>query len=302
MLHAKPMSKLSQADLVHQATYEHTKHGLGAPPALTDIAVNLADAAFKGHVTEVCSRARDAGVKTIIVSGTSVQSSRLSQQLVEEHSPTFDLYFTAGVHPHTAKTCNKDTLPVLEQLAEHPRCVAIGECGLDYNRNFSPRDVQLEWFSSQVALACRLRKTLFLHERDAAPHLIEVLRQHTLQAPVVVHCFTGSREALESYLELGCYIGITGWVCDDRAERGGPELAALLPLIPQDRLVIETDAPYLTPRTIRPSKRRPHCNEPALLPWVLATVAESLGLSLEEVAQMTRANAARLFQLEQSQS
>lgn len=180
LLHAKPMSKLSQADLVHQATYEHTKHGLGAPPALTDIAVNLADAAFKvrdlpprllpdrrssppdkghylsqGHVTEVCSRARDAGVKTIIVSGTSVQSSRLSQQLVEEHSPTFDLYFTAGVHPHTAKVvclhCRDRPLkaPLLQLLVTRSLRMAVW---LLCSRH-ATRTHCLSWSSSLSTLA-----------------------------------------------------------------------------------------------------------------------------------------------------
>jgi TatD DNase family protein len=186
-----------------------------------------------------------------------------------------------------AQHCDDDTLPLLRRLAAHPRCVAVGECGLDFNRNFSPPDAQERWFQAQVALAQELCMPLFLHCRDAGPRFLDLLRwapaprarrlppvctlrfrprlQRSLFPPFwppcraahpaggasgVLHCFTGSSEELQAALALGLHVGVTGWVCDERPERGGGALGDLLPLIPDDRLLLETDAPYLTPRTI----------------------------------------------------
>lgn len=149
------------------------------------------------------------------------------------------------------QNCDDGTIAALQRLAAHPRCVAIGECGLDFNRNFSPPDVQETWFVRQIELAEALGKPLFMHCRDAGPRFAALLKAHRRSVPGVLHCFTGNEDELKQALDLGLFIGITGWVCDDRPERGGAELAALLPLIPDDRLLIETDAPYLTPRCIK---------------------------------------------------
>jgi TatD DNase family protein len=218
-----------------------------------------------------------------------------------------------------------------------------GECGLDFNRNFSPPDVQIAWFERQVALAMELRKPLFMHCRDAGAKFAEVLRAAAdararggggggggsgaagaangsgaadgssaanggvsssgaveLGVPGVLHCFTGSGSELAECLDLGLHIGITGWVCDDRPERGGAELAALLPTIPPGRLMIETDAPYLVPRSIKPSKARPHRNEPCLLPHVLSAVAAARGEGEAEVAARATRAAGAFFQLPSS--
>lgn len=217
-----------------------------------------------------------------------------------------------------------------------PLAPSPGECGLDFNRNFSPPDVQIAWFQQQVALAVELNKPLFMHCRDAGAKFAEILsaagssssssassgggsgasngdaaaaaaageglprqRQQQQQLPVsgVLHCFTGNGDELRDCLDLGLHIGITGWVCDDRPERGGAELAALLSTIPRDRLMIETDAPYLVPRTIKPSKARPHRNEPSLLPHVLAQVAAALGEGEGEVGMRTSKVAVEFFGL-----
>ncbi len=191
-------------------------------------------------------------------------------------------------------------VPACSSFCPTPSCSgSSGECGLDFNRNFSPPDVQERWFDAQVALATRLRKPLFMHCRDAGAKFASILGAHGDRggAPGVLHCFTGNGHELKECLELGLCIGITGWVCDDRPERGGAELAALLPSIPADRLMIETDAPYLAPRSIKPAKARPHRCEPALLPHVLAKVADALGQSEEEVAARTTAVAKRVFGL-----
>src|SRR5262249_4358658 len=146
------------------------------------------------------------------------------------------------------------------------RVRAVGECGLDFNRDFSPRPVQERWFAAQLALAAALDKPVFLHERDAHARFVAILKE---APPVrgVVHCFTGTRAELDVYLEMGLHIGITGWICD---ERRGAGLAALVRHVPLDRLLVETDAPFLVPRDLRP---RPAHNEPAFLPHIAQTVA-----------------------------
>ncbi|KAG2443084.1 hypothetical protein HYH02_009498 [Chlamydomonas schloesseri] len=286
-----------QGDLVQAQMF-------AAPVPVVDIGVNLVDHSFQSDLPKVLGRAAAANVRALLVTGTCLRTAKAAANLVDAHAaaagtPTQPLlYFTAGVHPHNAKQCTPDTLTELRRLAAHPRCVAIGECGLDFNRNFSPPDVQEEWFEQQVVLAKELRKPLFLHCRDAGERFAEILRRHTpLPAPAVVHCFTGSADELRAFLAMDMYIGITGWICDDRPERGGAELAALLPSIPRHRLMIETDAPYLVPRTIKPSKARPGRNEPALLPHVLQAAAAALGVSPEELGLSSTEVACRVFGL-----
>jgi TatD DNase family protein len=171
---------------------------------------------------------------------------------------------------------------------------AIGECGLDYNRDFSPREVQRQWFEAQVELAAELGMPLFVHERDALDDTVAVLEPHFAKVPgAVIHCFTGNEESLDRYLELGMHIGITGWICD---ERRGLHLREIVSRIPLDKLMLETDAPYLIPRSMRP-KAKSGRNEPSYLTWVLAAVAEAYGLSEQEVAEQTTKTAERFFDL-----
>ena len=182
----------------------------------------------------------------------------------------------------------------MRALAAHPEVVALGECGLDFNRNYSPHPDQEKWFVAQLELACELGKPLFIHSRDAHPQLAAILRGCRNRLPrAVVHCFTGEADELRAYMELGLYIGITGWICD---ERRGRHLHALAREIPAGRLLLETDAPYLTPRDLRP---QPHArrNEPAFLPHIAATVARAVGKPLEQLAHETAANARTFFGL-----
>ncbi|PNH12113.1 Tat-linked quality control protein TatD, partial [Tetrabaena socialis] len=244
----------------------------------------------------VLRRAREANVRSLIVTGTSIATSEAAARLCDAHAHAYPLFFTAGVHPHNAKQCTAPTLGQLRELAAHPRCVAMGECGLDFNRNFSPPGVQEKWFEEQILLARELRLPLFMHCRDASDRFAEILSRHLpLPAPAVVHCFTGSRQDLDRFLGLGLYIGITGWICDDRPERGGAELASLLASIPRERLMLETDAPYLVPRSIKPSKARPGRNEPALLPHVLVAAAAAIGVTPEELGRSSTEVACRVF-------
>jgi len=253
---------------------------------MIDIGANLTHASFKEDLGEVVARARAAGVSTLIVTGTTVEESREAAQIAER----FDLHSTAGIHPHHAKDFgNSDEL---KSIAAHPRVVAIGECGLDFNRNYSPHLAQEECFAAQLQLGMDLQKPLFLHSRDAHPRFSEIISSFKPQK-AVAHCFTGEREELRAYLELGLYIGITGWICD---ERRGRHLLELVREIPRDRLLLETDSPYLTPRDLRPQPRARR-NEPAFLPHILATVARALGRPAEEVAAETTRNARALFGL-----
>ena len=255
---------------------------------LVDIGANLTHPAFRDDLDATLARARDAGVTRIIATGTTVQESQAAAGLAASHPNT--LFATAGVHPHHARECTPDTIPALKALAKDPRVVAIGECGLDFNRNYSPHPDQEKWFVSQLQLAKDIGKPLFLHSRDAHPRFAQILKAHEISRGVA-HCFTGERDELKAYLDLGLYIGITGWICD---ERRGKHLVELVREIPRDRLLLETDAPYLTPRDLKPQPKARR-NEPAFLPHILAAVARALGRPAEEVAARTAANAADLF-------
>ena len=259
---------------------------------LVDIGANLTHPAFRGDLGEVLARARAAGVEKILVTGTSVLESGKALELSQNHPET--IHATAGVHPHHARDCDAGTIPALRELAKHPRVVAIGECGLDFNRNYSPHPDQEKWFFAQVELACEMRKPLFLHSRDAFPRFGEILSQNKSKLPpAVAHCFTGGKAELHAYLDLGLYIGITGWICD---ERRGAQLLELVREIPSDRLLVETDSPYLTPRDLRP-RPRARRNEPAFLPHIVRAAARALGRPAEQVAAETTRNAKLVFGL-----
>jgi TatD DNase family protein len=262
---------------------------------LVDIGANLTHSAFASCLDEVLARARRAGVAQIIVTGTTVEESRRAGALADSHLGV--LYATAGVHPHHARECTPQTITDLRQLAQQPRCVALGECGLDFNRNYSPHPDQEKWFVAQLELGIELGKPLFLHSRDAHPRFAEILGTYRV-TKAVAHCFTGDAEELKAYLNLGLYVGITGWICD---ERRGKHLLELIKEIPKDRLLLETDAPYLTPRDLRPQPKARR-NEPAFLPHILHTVARALGRPAEEVAVETARNARELFSLHESGS
>jgi TatD DNase family protein len=253
---------------------------------LADIGANLTHASFRDDLEAVLERARTHGVATIVVTGTTVEESRRAAELAE----AYGLYATAGVHPHHARECDEATLPALRELARHPRVVAIGECGLDFNRNYSPHPDQEKWFTAQLELALELGKPLFLHSRDAHPRFASMLREHRVEK-AVAHCFTGEGAELRAYLELGLHIGITGWICD---ERRGTHLLELVKQIPGDRLLLETDSPYLTPRDLHPQPKARR-NEPAHLPHILRTVARARGEAPDALAEATTRNARALF-------
>ena len=255
---------------------------------LVDIGANLTHSSFAQDLPEVLERARTAGVAELIITGTAVDESMAAIRLADEYG----LHATAGVHPHHARDCGAQTIPALRELAAHPRVVAIGECGLDFNRNYSPHPDQEKWFVAQLELGLSLGKPLFLHSRDAHPRFAQILQHHRV-TNAVAHCFTGEKAELHAYLELGLYIGITGWICD---ERRGRHLLELVRDIPRDRLLLETDSPYLTPRDLKPQPKARR-NEPAFLPHIARTVARALGRPVEDLAAETTRNARTLFRL-----
>jgi len=258
---------------------------------IIDIGVNLAHRSFRADRKQVIERAFAAGVRSMIITGTNVTGSQEGLRIAGEYPGR--LFATAGVHPHDSRNCTETTLSELRHLATHEEVVAIGECGLDFNRDFSPRPQQEKWLEAQVALAEELQMPLFLHERDARQRFCDILAAARKSVPAVLHCFTGMREDLKTCLNMGLHIGITGWICD---ERRGTHLRELVTEIPLDRLMIETDAPFLAPRTM-PTKPKDGRNEPAFLPYVLQAVADCLGKPVPAVAEATRKTAREFFGL-----
>lgn len=258
---------------------------------LVDIGVNLTNKSFDRDRTAVLERAVEAGIHWMLLTGTCLESSEQSAVMAQT-SP--HLYSTAGVHPHDAKDWIEGWEERFRALWEQEKVVAVGECGLDFNRDFSPRRVQEEVFERQLALAAELQLPVFLHERDAHERFLAILKPWRDKLPgAVLHCFTGTEEELKACLEMDLHIGITGWICD---ERRGTHLRDILHWIPRNRLMLETDAPWLTPRDLRPKPRKGR-NEPAFLPHILEAVAAAVQREPEEVAEETTATAKALFGL-----
>lgn len=270
--------------------YQVPGFAMNSPSPLIDIGVNLGHDSFDHDRAEVMAAARRAGVAQMIVTGTSVEASIKAAELAGQHPGL--LYSTAGVHPHDAGSYGIDTSAQLHRILQQPQVVAVGETGLDFYRDLSPRHLQEQAFAEQLELGVLTQLPVFLHQRDAHERFLGVLReQRDKLARGVVHCFTGTRAELHAYLDLDMYIGVTGWICD---ERRGLELQELVKDIPAERLMLETDAPYLMPRNIqpRPSGRR---NEPAHLVWVLDMVARCTGRDPVDVAETTTHNAKVFF-------
>lgn len=263
---------------------------------MIDIGANLAGNVFIGDLDAVLHRAKQAGLRGIIITGSDEASCNAAIDICQRHSPV-SLYATAGIHPHHASNYNETLEKQLKLWLQQSCVVAVGETGLDFNRNYSPPAEQERAFERQLALAGDIGKPLFLHERDAHPRFIQLCNAYRDNiADAVVHCFTGSREALYAYLDAGFYIGITGWVCDTKR---GQDLKALLPQIPLGRLMIETDAPYLIPgnKQLRKRLARSGRNEPWTLPLVATTVAEAYGLPIERIIETTLRNSQAFFRL-----
>jgi len=259
---------------------------------LIDIGANLTHDSFDRDRDAVIRQAVDAGVSRMIVTGASPEGSQQAAELAKAHPGL--LYATAGVHPHHAKEYLAGTSELLTELAAQPVVVAVGECGLDYFRNFSPVADQKSAFAAQLDIAVSNGKPVFLHQRDAHDDFVTILASRINEiSGGVAHCFTGGPGEMAEYLDMGLHIGVTGWVCD---ERRGHDLREALPGLPLDRLLLETDAPYLVPRDF-PEKMPARRNEPRVLPHILSAVAQLMERDEAEVASAATANTERLFRI-----
>lgn len=257
---------------------------------LIDIGINLTHDSYDHDRAAVLSRAIERGVRQFIVTGASAESSRAALDLVEL-SPRI-LRSTAGCHPHHALDYDDEAHATIKALLEHPWVVAVGETGLDYHRNFSSPSEQRRAFERQLDLAIETRKPLFLHQRDAHQDFIAMLTERARALPkAVLHCFTGDAAELEESLSAGLWIGITGWICD---ERRGHHLRDLVRRIPVGKLMIETDGPYLLPRDLNP-KPESRRNEPMYLSHIAAVIAAERGETLAELATHTTQTARAFF-------
>ena len=270
---------------------------------MIDIGLNLTNSQFKNDIEQVIKRALAVHVETMIVTGTSVEQSRKVQQLTQQY-PDY-LYATAGIHPHDASTLTEQSVTQLKALLQDDKVVAVGECGLDFNRNFSTPAQQLKCFEIQLELAVELQMPVFLHQRDASEDFLRLIKKYRSDlVDAVAHCFTGGQKELESYLDADLHIGITGWLCD---ERRGKELQSCVNLIPKDRLMVETDAPYLFPRDFKiPDKNSLSSkikkkirsrNEPQYLPHIVRTLAGFMMTDEAELTDITTKNARRFFRI-----
>ena len=264
---------------------------------LIDIGANLSHDSFDHDRDAVLQRAREAGIAQLVVTGASREHSPKALALAQAH-PGF-LFATAGVHPHHASEYTDECDAELRALHTHAEVVAVGECGLDYFRDLSPRPAQRRAFERQLQIGVDLAvegagKPLFLHQRDAHADFMAMMKNFDGRlGPAVVHCFTGSRAELFDYLDQDWHVGITGWLCD---ERRGQHLRELVKHVPANRLMIETDAPYLLPRTVKPqpSHRR---NEPMYLAHIVEELARDRGEDASVTAANTAATARAFFRL-----
>ena len=258
-----------------------------------DIGVNLTGSSFKKDLPRVIERAQQAGVERFIVTGTDIEHSEQALALTEQYESI--CYSTVGLHPHHASDYSNDTVSELRDMLKNKNAVAVGECGLDFNRNFSSRKHQIRAFEAQLEIAIDTQKPLFLHQRDAHADFVSILKScRDDLSQLVAHCFTGSIEEVNDFLTLDMYIGVTGWICD---ERRGSSLQQAVKHIPLDRIMLETDAPYLFPRDLQEKPVAKNRNEPCFLPHIATAVAKHM--QIEEALLITAAykNSCNFFNL-----
>jgi len=263
---------------------------------LIDIGANLTHDSFDADRAAVIAAAAAVGVKRQIITGADADGSQQALQLAQEYPGK--LWATAGVHPHHAKDYGADTDALLRELSTKDPVVAVGEMGLDYFRNFSSHEEQEHAFDAQLQIAVEVQKPVFLHQRDGHGAFVAILKNHIDELNGgVAHCFTGTKEEMKVYLDMGLYVGVTGWICD---ERRGHDLQEAVKYLPLDRIMLETDAPYLLPRNLSKEQKKAingRRNEPSLLPHVLETTAGLMGVTAEELAAAATRNTEALFGL-----
>lgn len=258
---------------------------------MIDICVNIGRKLPESALPQIINELEPNGVDSIILTGTSLKVSRLSLKQAKKYD---NVTSTVGVHPHNGKEWNDSLKKELEILLKDEKVVAVGECGLDYDRMFSTKEEQIYAFEEQIKLAIKYKKPLFLHEREAHEDFVKILNKYPEILPYsVVHCFTGNKKNLKTYLDMGCMIGITGWLCDDVR---GKELQEAVKELPIERLMIETDSPWLTPKNI-PKKDRGHMNHPKNMNYIVQKLSVLMSLSEEEIKEKTVENTKRFFNI-----
>ena len=251
---------------------------------------HLDDRSYKRDINNVLERAQSAGVNRMMTIGINKRTSDIAVSLAQSHDR---IYASVGVHPHDVENCNEAILEELVELAKNNEVRAWGEIGLDFNRMYSTRDDQEKWFRRQLEIAGRLDLPMIFHERDSNGRFLEMLKNNcSATINGVVHCFSGTFEELRRYLELGLHIGITGILT---MKSRGAQLREMVSTIPANRLLVETDAPYLTPS---PERNRHKRNEPAFVKSVLLKLAEVRGIDPEELSEVVWENTCRLYNIE----
>ena len=261
------------------------------PGPLFDIGANLLDSQLIKNFDSIVSKSIENNIRKIVITSSHINDTYEAKKLIDQHPDI--LYTTVGFHPHNAKDFSESHLEKMMELCKHEYVKAIGECGLDYKRNFSRKDDQIHCFIKHLELATLIDLPMFLHERDAYNDFVILLKDHIhLIEDVVVHCFTGNKKSLKSYLDLGCYIGITGWITDPKR---GYHLHDLIKYIPSDKLMIETDSPYLMPFNYPVSNKK--YNEPSNLKYVLDAIASILKKDKNILAKEIYNNSCRFFNI-----
>lgn len=261
---------------------------------MIDIGINIFNKQFNQDKEEVLDRAIAAGVSQMILTGVNLENSQKAKDLSLLYPKI--LYSTAGIHPHEAKTMNENSKSYLNELLKNSQVVSVGECGLDFDRNFSSPIVQEKCFRMQLELSIEVQKPLFLHERAAFERFSKILNEYEMDLPkAVIHCFTGTRSEAEYYLEKGFYLGFTGAIT---SKHRFPQLNEIIAMTPLDRMMVETDAPFMLPKYLPKSENLDRRNEPSYLPYVIKHIAEVRRMSISEVARQTTITAMNFFNLD----
>lgn len=261
---------------------------------LFDSHCHIDDPCFEDDFSSVLERAHDAGVEAVMIAGVTVETSTKAIGIAKKYP---NIYTAVGIHPHDAEGCTADTIQTLKDLARNDCVRAWGEIGLDFNRMHSPAKVQETWFEAQMAAAVELGLPMIFHERDSGGRFLEMIKDFPFTKPRgVVHCFSGTKAEMFAYLDLGFHIGITGILT---IKKRGAELRELAQMIPEDRILIETDAPYLTPA---PQKNKVRRNEPAFVKSVMERLAEVRNEDIEALSEKVWSNTCELFAVNKDQS
>ena len=258
---------------------------------LIDIGSNLLDKQLLKNFNAIIDKSKKYNIKNIIITSSHINDTRKAKELIDKE-PSY-LYTTVGFHPHNAKDYQDKYYSQMKELCDLDYVKAIGECGLDYKRNYSSQDQQIYCFQRHLDLATEINLPMFLHEREAHYDFLNLVRQYINQIEdIVVHCFTGNKESLKNYLDIGCYIGITGWITDPKR---GYHLHDIIKYIPDDRLMIETDSPYLLPFSDRITNKS--YNEPCNLIYVAEEISRILKKDKEELYLQIYNNTCKFFNL-----